>query len=82
MDFFEFVIALVAIGGTFVTVWVVVLSRRREKRRAPGESRDNGMDLQTLCTLAKSMSERIDTLEAILDAEVPDWRDQHDSSNR
>ena len=32
MEFFEFVIALVSIGGTFVTIWVVLLYRRKEKQ--------------------------------------------------
>lgn len=39
MDFFEFVIALVAIGGTFVTIWVVVLYQRKEKSYPPRRGR-------------------------------------------
>jgi phage shock protein B len=31
-------------------------------------------DLQELSTMAQSLTERIDILESILDAEVPDWR--------
>jgi hypothetical protein len=39
MDFFEFVIALVAVGGTFVTIWVVVLYQRKEKKVQAGRQR-------------------------------------------
>jgi len=78
MDFFEFVIALVAVGGTFVTIWVVVLYQRKEKKFKPDASDSPGYDLQQLSALAESMSDRIDSLEAILDAEVPGWRDNHE----
>jgi len=77
MDFFEFVIALVALGGTFVTIWVVMIGQRKEKK-VP--ARDAGADcsLQELCDKAHSMNERLETLESILDAEVPGWRERHD----
>lgn len=79
MDFFEFVISLVTIGGTFITIWVVVLYRRKEKTtRHPGTDADGEYDLQELSEMARSMDERIETLEAILDAEVPGWRQQHE----
>lgn len=35
-------------------------------------------DLETLALQAERMLERIDTLEAILDAQTPEWRKQHD----
>lgn len=78
MDFFEFVIALVAIGGTFVTIWVVVLYQRKEKKLKPDPAQATEYDIRELSTLAESMTERIDTLESILDAEVPGWRDNHE----
>lgn len=34
--------------------------------------------LTRLSAAADNMCERIETLEAILDAEVPDWRDDHE----
>lgn len=78
MDFFEFVIALVAIGGTFVTIWVVVLYQRKEKK-LPGAQR--ALNLGELTSLAENMNQRIDTLESILDAEVPGWREQHEQKH-
>ncbi|HBX37799.1 envelope stress response membrane protein PspB [Pseudohongiella sp. SYSU M77423] len=77
MEFFEFVIALVSIGGTFVTIWVVLLYRRKEKQ-LPAAAQT--YTLNELSKLADTMNQRIDTLEAILDAEVPGWREQHEQS--
>ena len=77
MEFFEFVIALVSIGGTFVTIWVVLLYRRKEKQ-LPAIAQT--YTLNELSKLADTMNQRIDTLEAILDAEVPGWREQHEQS--
>ncbi|MEX1198471.1 MAG: envelope stress response membrane protein PspB [Pseudohongiellaceae bacterium] len=76
MDPFEFIIAIVATAGTFVTIWVVLLYRRREKKMTPDS--EAAYSLHDLSSMAQSMEERIDTLESILDAEVPGWRDQHD----
>lgn len=75
MDPFEFVIALVATAGTFVTIWVVLLYRRKERKSAPESG--TAYSLHELSAMAQSMEERIDTLEAILDAEVPGWREQN-----
>lgn len=78
MDFFEFVIALVAVGGTFVTIWVVLLYRRKEKK-IPAAAR--AYELGELSAMADTMNHRIDTLESILDSEVPGWRDQHEQKH-
>lgn len=75
MEFFEFIIALVAIGGTFVTIWVALLYRRKEKKLPEVEQAYN---LSQLTALADTMNQRIDTLESILDAEVPGWREQNE----
>lgn len=81
MEVFEFIIALVAVGGTFVTIWVVALSRRGDRRQNRARQED-ALDPAALSALAQSMDERITTLEAILDAEVPGWRDHHESAKR
>lgn len=77
MDFFEFVIALVAIGGTFVTIWVALLYRRKEKKLPEAAQ---AYTLAELSSLASTMEQRIGTLEDILDAEVPGWRAQNEQS--
>ena len=49
----------------------------RSKQQAQGAlSEDERMELEALAAQAGRMTERIETLEAILDAETPDWRDR------
>jgi phage shock protein B len=35
-----------------------------------------------LSAMAESLTERIDILESILDAEVPDWREQNEHGHK
>ncbi len=53
---------------------------RHKQRTESALSDTERADLETLALQAESMLERIDTLEAILDAETPDWRKQHDQA--
>jgi phage shock protein B len=77
MDFFEFVIALIAIVGAFVTIWIIVVYQRKDKKQKPASETE--YSLRELSAIAESMNQRIDTLESILDAEVPGWRQQHEN---
>ena len=55
-----------------------ILMHYRSKRRSQGAlSEDERMELERLAEIAERMGERIETLEAILDAETPDWRKRH-----
>lgn len=78
MDFFEFAIAFISVIGGFVTLWMFILYQRKEKKVTL--SSDTQYDIRELSAIAESLSTRIDTLEAILDAEVPDWREQNEHS--
>ena len=50
----------------------------RSKQRLQGALSENERDeLEALALQAERMLERIDTLEAILDAETPEWRARH-----
>jgi phage shock protein B len=54
-------------------VWIFM--HYRSKQRAQGAlSDDERLELETLASTAGRMMDRIDTLEAILDAETPGWR--------
>ena len=54
-------------------VWIFM--HYRSKQRAQGAlSDDERLELETLSAHAERMMDRIDTLEAILDAETPGWR--------
>jgi len=78
MDLFEFAIAFTSVIGGFVTLWMFILYQRKEKKVKL--STDTEYDIRELSAIATSLSTRIDTLEAILDAEVPDWREQNEHS--
>ena len=73
MDVFEFIISIVALVLIFVTLWIVLLRKRRNDSPIQAEGQ---YDLDELSRMAESMGDRIGTLESILDAEVPDWREQ------
>jgi len=76
MNFFEFSIVLISIIAGFITLWMFILYQRKEKKVRL--STDTEYDIRELSAIAQSLSARIDTLEAILDAEVPTWREQNE----
>ena len=54
-------------------VWIFM--HYRSKQRAQGTlSDEERLELETLSAHAERMMDRIETLEAILDAETPGWR--------
>ena len=77
MNPYEFVIVLVSIILGCITLWIMAFAKGRRKKHhtADAETRYN---LAQLSSMAESMQERIDILESILDAEIPDWREQHE----
>ncbi len=71
MNAFVFIISIVGMVLSFVTFWILLARNDRNKISVQAGSQ---YDLQELSTMAQSLTERIDILESILDAEVPDWR--------
>jgi len=78
MGVFDFIISLTAMVLLAITVWILML--RKNRRRASIEP-EGEYNLRELSEMARSMQERIDILESILDAEVPDWRQQNEPRN-
>jgi phage shock protein B len=83
MDAGEFT-GLVAVVMVFsiplVAIWAGVLKTRY--RASQRDITDNEREeLRRLSSVADSMAERIATLESILDAEVPDWREDHERNH-
>lgn len=63
-----------------VAIWAGVMkSRYRASQRDIGEQERD--ELKRLSAIADTMAERIATLESILDAEVPDWREDHERNH-
>ncbi len=60
-------------------IWLAMhyRSKRRAQAALSGEER---AELERLTELADRMGERVETLEAILDAETPDWRKRDPAS--
>ena len=54
-------------------IWLI-LHYRSKRQITQGFSEEEYKQLSELSELADKMTERIKTLEAILDAETPDWR--------
>ena len=79
MGIFEFIISLVAMVLGAVTVWIFLLRKGRRSGRIEPDGKYN---MGELSAMAESLNERIDILESILDAEVPDWREQNEHGHK
>ncbi len=75
MGILEFVTSIVAMVFGAITLWIVLL---RKDRRGVKIEPDGKYNMGELSAMAESLKERIDILESILDAEVPDWREQNE----
>ena len=58
-------------------VWIV-MHYKYGSRKTSGFTEDESRQLQELLDVADTMADRIKNLESILDAEAPDWREQHE----
>ncbi|WP_444994592.1 envelope stress response membrane protein PspB [Aliikangiella sp. IMCC44359] len=58
-------------------IWVV-MHYRSKNNKGSGISEAEHQRLQELVHVADSMIERIETLEAILDQETPEWRKKYE----
>ncbi|MEO9945509.1 MAG: envelope stress response membrane protein PspB [Paraglaciecola sp.] len=56
-------------------IWLI-LHYRSKKQISQGLSEDEYGNLQELADRAEKMADRIHTLESILDAEAPQWRNK------
>lgn len=73
MGVFEFLTAVTAMALSAITLWIIIL---RKDRRSKVIEPDGEYRLSELSAMADSMRDRIAVLESILDAEVPDWREE------
>lgn len=75
MGILEFVVTIVAMALGAITFWIILLRNNKQATRIEPEG---NYDMNQLSRMADSMQQRIEFLESILDAEVPDWREQND----
>ncbi|MDT8399238.1 MAG: envelope stress response membrane protein PspB [Pseudomonadales bacterium] len=71
--------SLTGLAAVLLPVWIVwvVMHYRSRNKSASGFDEEELKQLEELSRIADSMAERIKTLESILDAETPEWRDHH-----
>ncbi|WP_100642074.1 envelope stress response membrane protein PspB [Alteromonas facilis] len=70
------IVAPIVLFLVFVAPIWLILHYRSKKQVNQGLSQEEYMRLQDLANKAEQMSDRINTLEAILDTEAPQWRDK------
>ena len=72
----EIIMAPVIIFMVVVAPIWLVLHYRSKSQVSQGLSEEEYIQLSDLSEMADKMADRIQTLEAILDAETPDWRNK------
>jgi len=73
-DIIGLIIAPIIVFLVIVAPIWLILHYRSKKQINQGLSEDQVTALNNLAKTAESMADRIQTLEAILDAESPEWR--------
>lgn len=73
-DIIGLIIAPIIVFLVIVAPIWLILHYRSKKQISQGLSEEQVTALNNLAKAAESMAERIQTLEAILDAETPEWR--------
>jgi len=82
MNTATFLLALMIVVGmpcliVITAIWASALKAKyRSQQGNISEAERN--QLERLVAVADKMSERIETLESILDHEIPDWREDHE----
>ena len=72
--------ALIGFTAVSMPIWIVwiVFHYKSKNKELSGLNAEESHQLDELNALAEQMAERIKTLESILDAESPEWRDQNE----
>lgn len=78
MDIHEIIFVPLILFMIFVAPLWVIMHYRSKNKIKQGLSDAELNQLTELTVRAEKMAERIKTLEAILDADSPRWRTQHD----
>lgn len=75
----EFLALLIPISAITLPIWIVwiVLHYKSKDKEFRSLNAEESSQLDELNALAEQMAARIKTLETILDAENPEWRDSH-----
>ncbi|HET6726083.1 MAG TPA: envelope stress response membrane protein PspB [Gammaproteobacteria bacterium] len=69
-------VAIFVIFCIFVAPLWIIMHYSTKRRQAASLSREDEKMLQELWQLANRMESRVNTLETILDSQVPNWRNK------
>ncbi|AWL11335.1 hypothetical protein HMF8227_00840 [Saliniradius amylolyticus] len=75
-DVIGIIVAPIIIFMIFVAPIWLILHYRSKRKMSQGLSEQEVAEMKALSHQAEAMGERIKTLEAILDAESPQWRNR------
>ena len=75
-DVIGIIIAPIVIFLIFVAPIWLIMHYRSKRQLAQGLSESEIQELNSLAHKAETLGERVKTLEAILDAEAPEWRNK------
>lgn len=75
-DVIGIIVAPIIIFMIFVAPIWLILHYRSKRKMSQGLSEQEVAEMKALAHQAEAMGERIKTLEAILDAESPQWRNR------
>ncbi len=76
----EFFIAPIIVFLVVVAPIWIILHYKTKGKTADGLSSNERLELDEMIEVANNMAVRIETLEAILDVESPDWREKQGAS--
>ena len=74
----EILMAPIIIFMIFVAPIWVIMHYRTAGKKSVGLTDDEQNSIADLAEIAEGMEQRISTLESILDAETPDWREKYE----
>lgn len=75
MDFLEFLMAPIIIFLVIVTPIWLILHYKSKRNASQGISEEERSQLNQMSERVEKMRERVQTLERILDADSPSWRE-------
>jgi phage shock protein B len=75
-DMIGIIVAPIILFMIFVAPIWLILHYRSKKQVNQGLTAEEYRSMQELADTAEKMADRIQTLEAILDAEAPEWRNK------
>lgn len=73
----ELLIPIIAIVSLFIVLPGMIFHYITEWKKARGFTAQDEAMLEDLLHAAQKMEDRVQTLERILDSEIPDWRSRH-----